>query len=146
MTGAFVMLFNDLWHQKEDTGAKYFANKKEGYDYMWDNSFEDGEPIREVSGWELEEGGMIVLPFDKNRIDESRNDALKVIKIRGKRYVQFDGKNYAVATHVHTHPMVAGPAAHPIGLSEADLRLQRQLGSPIHILYDKKVYSVNGTW
>ena len=74
------------------------------------------------------------------------NDALKVVKIDGKKYVQFNGKNYALATHAHTHPSIAGPNAHPIGLSQADLNMQAWIGRPINILYNKGIYSVNGTY
>jgi hypothetical protein len=145
MTGAFTMLFNDLMHQeqKEESHAKYFANKKEGYDYMWDNSFEDGNPIREVSGWELEEGGIIVLPFGENIIGMSDNTGLTLSKpdAYGRRSVEFDGKWHKISTHVHTHPKIDTRGL--IGLSkvDGDAGMYKFLNRPIHILYNKNLYS-----
>ena len=51
------------------TLPRYFENKEKAYQYMWDKSFENGVPKREVSGWELKNGGVIVLPYHKNEID-----------------------------------------------------------------------------
>ncbi len=137
---------NHLQSVVGEAGARYYANKKARYGDMWDNSFVDGKATREVSAWELENGDMIMLPYDKNDLTTSYNDALKVDKIEGKRYVQFNGKNYALATHSHTHPSMAGPNAHPIGLSQADLNMQKWIGRPINILYNKGIYSVNGSY
>lgn len=137
---------NHLQSVVGEAGARYYANKKAGYGDMWNNSFVDGKATREVFAWELENGDMIMLPYDKNGLTTSYNDALKVVKIDGERYVQFNGKNYALATHAHTHPSMAGPNAHPIGLSQADLNMQKFIGRPINILYNKGIYSVNGTY
>ncbi len=137
---------NHLQSVVGEAGARYYANKKAGYGDMWNNSFVDGKATREVSAWELENGDTIMLPYDKNDLTTSYNDALKVVKIDGKRYVQFNGKTYALATHAHTHPSMAGPNAHPIGLSQADLNMQKFIGRPINILYNKGIYSVNGTY
>lgn len=58
----------------------------------------------------------------------------------------FLGQNYALATHTHTHPSMTESNAHPIGLSQADLNMQRWLGCPVNILYNKRIYSVDGTY
>jgi hypothetical protein len=72
---------------------------------MWDNTNNAlGEPLREVSGWELENGDVIVLPYNKNTSKESYNDALKLLSEGNQKYayVVFKGKTYKIATHVHT--------------------------------------------
>ena len=146
-TGVTIAGLNHVKHQLGGgSAAKYFKNKKPAYAYMWHHSVVNGVPTREVSAWELEDGGIIVLPYDENGIDYSHNNALKVVKIDGKRYVQFNGKDYAIATHVHTHPEMAGPSAHPIGLSQSDLNLQKQMGVPINIIYNRCIYSIDGTY
>jgi hypothetical protein len=64
----------------------------------------------------------------------------------GNRMVKYKGKWYDMATHAHTHPQMAKTISHPIGLSKRDLDFQKFIGKPIHILYNKKIYSVNGTY
>ena len=122
---------------------------------MWNNSFDgDGNPIREVSGWELENGGVIVLPYDKNYIAKdgtyiSFNDGLPIGLIKGKPAVAFKGSKYFINTHIHTHPQSYG--LYPSGYSGGpDAALIRQLGRPIHILHKLNLYRVgvgkNGTF
>ena len=41
--------FNHLQSMVNEAGARYIANKKAAYDYMWGNSFSDGTPKRKVS-------------------------------------------------------------------------------------------------
>lgn len=96
-------------------GARYFANKKAFYDHLWKNSFDaDGNPIREASGWELENGNAIALPFDKNHVAKdgtyvSFNDALDVVPGKFQtKWVQFKGNKYQINTHAHTHPQSYG--------------------------------------
>jgi RHS repeat-associated protein len=142
---------NHLQAMVGEAGARYYANKKAGYSDMWNNSFENGIPTREVSAWELENGDLIMLPYDKNGLDYSDNRALKVLSTKsGKKYVSFNGKTYAIKTHAHTHPR----AANGIGLlnnpKSADVRMFNFMGKkPIHILYNHKVYSAmywGGEW
>ena len=144
--GLMTAGLNHLQSVTGTAGSKYYSNKKAGYRDMWKNSFVNGKPAREVSAWELENGDLIMLPYDKNNRTTSCNDALTVGRIKGKLHVQFNGEYYPIKTHVHTHPTQASPTAHPIGLSTQDLRMQRTVGNPIHILYNKAIYSIDGTY
>ncbi len=143
---------NHIQSMVGEAGARYFANKKAAYDYMWDNSFSDGDPLREVSAWELENGDAIVLPYDKNGLHYSDNSALSVSKAnsQGGRMVKFNGKAYAISTHVHTHPSIHSDGG--IGLSgmSGDAAMYNFLKRPIHVLYNKSLYSATysakGRW
>jgi RHS repeat-associated protein len=144
---------NHLESMVGEAGARYYANKKAGYKDMWDNSFVDGKPYREVSAWELENGDMIMLPYNKNKIDISYNKALKTTigKTTGNRYVYFNGKRYEISTHAHTHPQMVTTqqimkGSNPIGIGPSDLKLQQRIGRPIHILYNRAIYSFPGTY
>lgn len=115
---------------------------------MWDNTNNAlGEPLREVSGWELENGDVIVLPYNKNTSKESYNDALKLLSEGDQKYayVVFKGKTYKIATHVHTHPGTCTPT-NPIQLSSSDLNMIENVKAPINIIQNKRVYSVDGTY
>ncbi|MFZ6013048.1 MAG: RHS repeat-associated core domain-containing protein [Bacteroidota bacterium] len=50
--------------QNQQEVAKFFADPKDGYKYMWDNSFRKGEVWRENVGFLVEGGGLIVLPTE----------------------------------------------------------------------------------
>ena len=123
------------------SGAKYFTDKKEFYDYLWENSFnENGEAIREVSGWELKNGHAIALPYDKNHFTPeggavSYNDALPVDGKVGNRLLKFEGKAFNIDTHAHTHPM-----SHR-GFHKGDIPMVKFVGRPIHILWNKQLYA-----
>ena len=129
------------------SGGRYFSNKKKYYDYLWENSFdENGNPIREVSGWELENGDAIALPYDKNYTAKngafrSVNDHLTVGKIKGKLAVQFKRSKYYIDTHTHTHPQSYGlyPAGYKGG---PDAVLINRINRPIHILHRANLYRV----
>jgi len=125
-----------------EAGERYYVNRKAAYKDMWDFSFKDGVAIREVSAWELENGGTIMLPYDKNELGKSYNNALSISKMdaKGTRYVKYNGKWYAISGHAHTHPSIDPTGK--IGLSDADMRVFNQLRKPLTILYDKKIYSV----
>ena len=139
----------------DQAGARYFANKKAYNDYLWESSFdENGNPIREVSGWELENGDAIALPYDKNYIADdgtfvSYNDGLPVRGKPGNLNVEFKGSRYRVGTHTHTHPQSYG--LYPKGYSGGpDASMIRLVGKPIHILHRANLYRVglrsNGTF
>lgn len=115
---------------------------------MWDNTNNAlGEPLREVSGWELENGDVIVLPYNKNTSKESYNDALKLLSEGNQKYayVVFKGKTYKIATHVRTHPGTGTPT-NPIQISSSDLNMIENVKAPINIIQNKRVYSVDGTY
>jgi|GEM_PF-1880115 len=134
---------NHLATIADGAGARYYANRKAAYKDMWDKSFENGVPIRETSAWELENGGTIMLPYDKNELRTSYNNALPVSKIdsNGTRYVKFNGKWYAISGHAHTHPHIDPTGK--IGLSTQDIRVYNQIGKPLTILYNKTIYSAS---
>jgi hypothetical protein len=139
---------NHLQQYTTTQGARYFASKREHINYMWDNTNNAlGEPLREVSGWELENGDVIVLPYNKNTSKESYNDALKLLSEGDQKYayVVFKGKTYKIATHVHTHPGTGTPT-NPIQLSSSDLNMIENVKAPINIIQNKRVYSVDGTY
>jgi len=144
-------LFNHMRHTEKDQGMLY-KNKNKGYAAMWEKSFENGEPVREVSGWELEkcdllpDGGLIMLPLGNER-HESDNSAYPVFRNGGKLFVRFGGVDFEIVTHVHTHPdMVTNPNYHPIGYGKSDANMLNFVGKPINILYNRHIYSVDGTY
>ena len=121
--------------------ARYFKKQKEAYDFMWEKSFKDGKPYKEVSGWVTDDDGVIVLPNDRNTITKSYNDALSVKKFSDGRYVKYGSKWYKIKTHVHTHPSNSDWG---IGVSHGDVQMINYVKSPIHILYKSNLYSVKG--
>jgi hypothetical protein len=137
------------------SGSILFDNKAAAYDYMWENSFTtSGAPIREVSGWELEDGRTIVMPYFKNSLHESDNSYLRT---RGNASeVRFNRDWYRVSTHIHSHPEFR--TITNLGLSipnprnpskGSDLQMIDFLGRPIHLLYGGHLYGVDfyfGKW
>ncbi|REG90716.1 type I restriction endonuclease [Algoriphagus antarcticus] len=130
------------------SGARYFANKKAFYDYLWKNSFDaNGNSIRELSGWELENGNAIALPYDKNYIAKdgtyvSFNDALDVVPGEFRtRWVQFKGQKYQINTHAHTHPQSYGliPPGYKGG---PDALMIKFVNNPIKILHNANLFRV----
>lgn len=109
---------------------------------MWNNTVKYN---REISGWELKNGGVIVLPFDKNTNNESNNGSLQRSLKTGKYYKSFNKVRYEISTHVHTHPG-SGPPNNPIQFSDFDLRMIQKLNTSIHIIQNKRVYSFDGTY
>ena len=121
-----------------EAGARYFANRKAAYRYMWRESFAYGIPIKENSGWELENNAVIVLPNNENTRRASKNDFLPAgPSDDGNYYVRFKKTTYKVYSHVHTHPNSGG-----LGLSEADATMNLKIGKPLHIIYERNVYYV----
>lgn len=125
---------------------------------MWWKSFQEGKPIREVSGWELQNGGTIVMPYHKNEIGVSHNNFLSHKRTGGRLDVKFGNQWYAVSTHVHTHPQIyRSPVPFDPGLSlpmpgrsGSDLNMFRFLNyTPIHVLYNRRVFVADfymGRW
>ncbi|MGI6073564.1 MAG: RHS repeat-associated core domain-containing protein [Fermentimonas sp.] len=144
--GATVGVMNSgLNHLQQSityAGERYFANKKAAYKYMWDNTIKKD---RELSGWELENGGIIVLPFDENTDNVSHNGSLQKSLKTGKYYKSFNCKRYEISTHVHTHPG-SGPSDNPIQFSKSDLKMIQKLNTSIHIIQNKRIYSFDGTY
>jgi RHS repeat-associated protein len=139
------------------TSSILFENRTAAYDYMWENSFsESGAPIREVSGWELEDGNTIVMPHSQNGIDYSVNNYLKVKRINNALKVKFANHWYPILTHVHTHPRVfLSPDFYNPGLSiprkdkmGSDLDMNKIMGRSIHVLYNHQVIEAHfmGNW
>ena len=125
----------------DQAGARYFANKKAYNDYLWENSFdENGNPIREVSGWELDNGDAIALPYDKNHLTPeggaiSYNDGLPLFGKPGKLAVGFKGQEYAIDTHTHTHPL-----SHRGFYGGGDIKMVNFVNKGIHILWNRELY------
>ena len=130
------------------SGAKYFTDKKEFYDYLWENSFnENGEAIREVSGWELENGDAIALPYDKNTLDHSEWGALKTGTLkRGGIGVQFKDRIYKLKTSTHTHPQnrySSDGRLYAPKLSTADkIHISNTRFKTINVLYNRNLYQL----
>ena len=144
--GLMTAGLNHLQSAVDAAGARHYANKKAGYKDMWKNSFADGVAVREVSAWEIDGEGLIMLPFDKNGLRDSRNNALSLkMDSQGVREVEFNGKWYKVSGHAHTHPEID-----PTGykwMRTGDIPMFNQLNGnrvhnkiPLTILYDKQIY------
>ncbi len=136
------------------TGSLMFDNSTIGYDYMWRNSFynENGKfgPAREVSGWELQNGGTVVMPYYRNTLKMSHNDYQKIRGNGAGLEVQFSGVFYPVKTHLHTHADYHGGDIGMSGRHEppearyGDYLLYRNTGLPyLHVLYNGKIYKVS---
>jgi hypothetical protein len=148
VSGAMVGMFN---HMGEKRIAKHFANRNAAYEYMYKNSIdENGNPIREVAGWVIKDGGVVVLPFDRNGKDYCDPNSLPIYKTKtGRLYLQFNGKRHFIETFIHTHPINWKNPNNPIGLSPGDIKLATDvLKRPILILYapDKMIYSIDGSY
>jgi hypothetical protein len=66
-------------------------------------------------------------------------------KARERVYVIFRGKTYKIATHVHSHPGT-GPSNNPLQISQMDLNMIKNVNASIHIIQNKSVYSVSGSY
>jgi RHS repeat-associated protein len=130
------------------TGSLMFDDSSIGYEYMWNKSFDNeygySVAAREVSGLVLQSGKVVVMPYYKNTVSQSENSYLETQD--GFRQVKFNNQWYPVLTHIHTHPQFAPAKDNPIGLSRRDLRLQQKIGRPIFIIYDRAIYSIDGTY
>lgn len=129
-----------------------FFNKKDAYSHAVKESLDDTGSFtkfdnkigKEVSGFILEDGSYIVLdPFD-NKYDKSHNDQLRTFfNKEGKLFVEYDGKEYAIKSHFHTHPTKSRPGVDGIDVSDADLSTLKQLKvDSICILYNGEEYEV----
>lgn len=141
----------------DKSGSVYFQNRTAAYDYMWEKSFHNGKPVREVSGWDLQNGGTIVMPFHNNKLKNSQNDHLPYRRVNGNISVKFGNNWYPVSTHVHSHPQIyRSPAPYDPGLSVpqrgvqgSDLDMNIFINSPIRVLYNRQVFEAdfyNGQW
>ncbi len=130
------------------SGSLMFDDKSTAYDYMWNKSFnnEFGNfgPVREVSGFQLQSGKVMVMPYYANKINKAFNNYQET---RGNwQEVKFNNQWHLISTHIHTHPRLAAQKDNPIGLSGDDLDVQRGFGKPILIIYDRAIYSIDGTY
>ncbi len=139
---------SDIYPCKDDPNASkamFFYDSELAYDYMWENSFYiNGTPKVELSAWELKTG-VLVLPYKMNKVNQSLNNAFKVSKlgVNNGRVVIVNGNKNLIISHIHTHPTLVDNG---IGLSKNDIHLQRQLEMPIKILYNRNIYTVNGSY
>ena len=127
------------------TGSILFENRTAAYDYMWEKSFSaGGKPIREVSGWVLNDGRVITLPYAENRAKRSKNDWLKLKRINDKMHVEFNDKWHPIYTHIHTHPSYyyfGDP-----GLSKgpnSDEDMFRRINVPIQVIYNGAIFEAD---
>lgn len=143
VSGAMVGMLNHLQHQRI---AKHYANRNAAYEYMYKNSFdENGNPIREVAGWNLSDGGVLVLPFERNGKDFSEWKSLPIYKTKtGRLYLQFNGKKHFIESFIHTHPIEWNNPNNPIGLSSSDITFATQtIKMPVQIIYrNTMIYSI----
>jgi hypothetical protein len=105
--GAMVGALNHLQNVRI---AKYYANRSAAYEYMYKNSIdENGNPIREVAGWNLSDGDVVVLPFERNGKDYCEWKSLPIYKTKtGRHYLQFNGKKHYIESFIHTHTLLNG--------------------------------------
>ncbi len=144
--GAVVGMLNHYLHERI---AKHFINRSEGYEYMYKNSIDkNGNAIREVAGWNLSDGGVVVLPFERNGKDFSEWKSLPIYKTKtGRLYLQFNGNKHFIESFIHTHLIEWNNPKNPIGISGSDLKLIQLLKQPIQIIYRNRIiYSVDGTY
>ncbi len=114
---------------------------------MWSNSFSNGRPIREVSGWELQNGGTIVMPFHRNGLHFSYNDYLEDHGNGANFHVKINDRWYHVSSHIHTHPSynngrigLTGSSYDPAG----DYGLLMYTGLPyMDVIYNNKIHRVS---
>ncbi len=122
------------------SGSIYFEDRTAAYDYMWMNSFSNGKPIREVSGWELQNGGTIVMPYHENTLRMSKNKWQPV----EKNHVKFNSTWYPIYTHVHTHPsfyLFGNPGLSTGALS--DEHMFYRLSVPLHVIYNGHIFEAD---
>jgi len=86
-----------------------------------------------------------LLPRDT--IARQRGDAFKVTRWgrTGGRAVIINGIKHKIIGHIHTHPTIFSKN-NPIGFSDEDLAFQKAMKFPIKIIFNKRIYSFNGTY
>jgi RHS repeat-associated protein len=87
------------------TKGKLFRDQTKAYNYMWENSFEDGKAIRENGAYFTDEG-VLVLPNVNNKVNETDMEVLTLKKEKNGAFthVLFDGKWISIKGWAHTHP------------------------------------------
>ena len=92
-------------------GSAFFTNETRGYQFMWNNSTQNGKPI-ENQGF-LTKQGVMVLPTEgitftgdkfKNEPREANWQVYPYYLTQGAMTINFHGKNYSVIGSIHTHP------------------------------------------
>ncbi len=118
--------------------AWMYNDVNQGRMFMWDESFTNGEPYREVCGWNTPEGLIVMNPMF-NRLNESRWDWLPI----NVNSVRFNGNEYWINHYEHTHPFYNFG---DIGVSASDAEMAKKYGCLI--LWNDNVWEVktNGSY
>lgn len=130
------------------TQPTFFSNTKDAYRFMWDNSFDANMNASvETSAWIIRNGdrqGIIVMPNVCNGLRFCYNDYL-LVRYIGKtpqvRYDGFGGGWFDITGHIHTHPSYNDGF---IGISNADRQMSLYLGKGIYVLWNNRVWIIEG--
>ena len=113
-------------HLANDDKNKFYRNEREAYQMADKLSHdENGNFVREVSGWKTSKGYIILDPSENDRYI-SYNNQLPVAKVNGVLSVKYNGAWQKIEGHFHTHPSDVhyfGVGGDPIGVSFSDLSL-----------------------
>lgn len=90
-----------------------FSNETDAYNYMWNNSFRDGQPWRENYGW-ITDKGIVVLPTEGYELDADGNKLKYYVNendggspwynLVDRGFVYHNNVAYKILASIHTHP------------------------------------------
>lgn len=121
--------------------TQFFTNTTDAYNYMWRNSFDAMDnPRVEISAWQTT-NGTIVMPYYRNSLRISYNDYLPIRTINSQKNVYYNNIWNVITGHIHTHPSYNNGN---IGVSSGDYDMGVWLGMPTIILWNNRVWQING--
>ena len=137
VTGAYVMMFNFMMHQKQTKyRIEFFNDSDEALRAMQDYTKKTGNEIAGVSATHGEESGIVVWYHDDNTPNGSHIEYMEE-NVTGTRYVR-DGLNKYILgdQHYHTH----GAWNQMQTVSPQDIATQAIWSKPLNILYNKRIW------
>jgi hypothetical protein len=145
-TGDVLASAGRYFLQESFNGKLYGVNEqKEAFNFMWQNSVDGNNPIREVAAFVVDDG-ILVQPWkgkkfgtdieQENSATRSYNNYFQVGRIKGGGTgVLFEGKIHRIKAQIHTHPAPHGD----YDLSSGDYDTRDQLGVPVLSIGPNKV-------
>ena len=145
MTGAFIMMYNELQHQRRNRlfmcREKYKQShplwrqelRKSAFEYMICYTSDSGN---EIAAAVLKNGNILVFDPNGNTDTSSRNYFVDKGSSDNATYVNIEGSLEEVAYQVHTHPYINSNNIHnPLAISSNDISMANtRFNGVLHIL------------
>jgi hypothetical protein len=120
MTGAFIIMYNELQHEILRSYLKRYTKRSDAYKDMIAYSISTDN---EIAAFYTENNGTIVYYNSNNKNNYSYHPHVYMDNT-GKHYIKFNGKAIYITGEVHTHPMTTwGTSDNPLRISEQDCKL-----------------------